>query len=109
MGFAILVARPAGVICNPLRVGPLLTRYRVGIIASMIAVVALTYAYADVGYPAIRPWLSGNMQMVGDHMPMLTATAADSFTPKANLLPESRWTAAASDQTGSHPASNALD
>jgi galactose oxidase len=49
------------------------------------------------------------MQMVGNHMPMLTATAADSFTPKADFLPESGWTATASNQSGSYPASNAID
>jgi galactose oxidase len=77
--------------------------------ASMITVLALAYAYCQVGYPTIRPGIRGNMEMVGNHMPMLTASAADSFTPKADLLPESGWTVTASDQAGSHPASNAVD
>jgi galactose oxidase len=75
----------------------------------MIAVVALAYAYADVGDPTIRPGIAGNMEIVGNHMPMLTATAADSFTPKADYLPESRWTATANNQSSSHPASNVVD
>ena len=86
-----------------------MTRYRVGIIASVIAVVALAYAYADVGYPTIRRGNSGKVEMVGNHMPMLTARAADSFTPKAAYIPESRWTARASNQSTGHPASNAID
>jgi galactose oxidase len=87
----------------------LVNSYRIGFVASMIAVLALTFAYFQLGYPTIRPGISDNMTMVGDHMPMLTATAADSFTPKADLLPESRWTITASDQSSSHPVSNALD
>jgi F5/8 type C domain len=83
------------------------TKYRVGITASVIAVIALAYAYADVGYPTIRAGISGNMEMVGIHMPMLTATAADSLTPKADYLPDSRWTATTSSQPRSHLASNA--
>ena len=86
-----------------------MTRYRVGVIASIITVLALAFAYANVGYPTIRPGLSGNMEMVGNHMQMLTATTADSFTPQADPLPESRWTATASDQSASHPASDAID
>jgi len=85
------------------------TRYRIGFLASLIAVLALTFAYCQVGYPTIRTEISGNMEMVGDHMPMLTATAPDSFTAKADYLPESRWTATATDQSGSYPASNAID
>jgi len=49
------------------------------------------------------------MQMVGDHMQMLTATTADSFTPRADTLSASKWTATASDQSASHPASQASD
>jgi len=67
----------------------------------MIAVIALAYAYADVGYPTIRPEISRNMETVGNHMSMLTATAADSFTAKADYLPESSWTTTASDQSNS--------
>ena len=74
----------------------------------MVAVLALSYAYGKVGNPTIPPRLSA-MEMAGDHMPMLTATAADSFTRRADPLPESRWTATASDQSGSYPASNAID
>jgi galactose oxidase len=49
------------------------------------------------------------MGMGGNHMPMLTATSPDSFTPKAAVLASSGWTAVASDQSSSYPASNAID
>ncbi len=75
----------------------------------MITVLALVFAYANLGSPTIRPGLSGNMYTVGNHMTMLTATTADSFTPQADPLPESQWTVTASDQATGHPASDAID
>ena len=53
--------------------------------------------------------MTGRMVMAGNRMPMLTATTADSFTPKAAALPSSGWTAVASDQSSSYPAGNAID
>jgi galactose oxidase len=49
------------------------------------------------------------MAMAGNHMPMLTATSPDSFTPKAAALASSGWTAVASDQASNYPAHNAID
>jgi galactose oxidase len=49
------------------------------------------------------------MAMAGNRMPMLSATAADSFTPKVAMLPSSGWTAVASDQQSGDPAGNAID
>src|SRR5215475_6168350 len=49
------------------------------------------------------------MAMAGNHMPMLTATSPDSFTPKTAGLASSSWTAVASDQAGNYPAGNAID
>ncbi len=86
-----------------------MTRYRVGVIASMITVLALVFAYVSLGYPIIRPGVSGNMEMVGNHMQMLTASTAASFIPRAGSLLESKWTVTTSDQSASHPASNAID
>jgi galactose oxidase len=63
---------------------------------------------AGVGQPATRQAAMG-MQLVGDHMQMLEATTADSFTPQADPLAESGWTAAASDQQSGYPASFAID
>jgi galactose oxidase len=42
-------------------------------------------------------------------MPMIEATAADSFSPKLSPLPPIGWTVTASDQSGLYPASNLLD
>jgi galactose oxidase len=53
--------------------------------------------------------MTGPMVMTGNHMPMLTATSPDSFTPKAAALASSGWTAVASDQASNYPASNAID
>ena len=49
------------------------------------------------------------MTMTGNPMPMITATAEDSFTPKKAALSSSGWTAVASDQASNYPASNAID
>jgi galactose oxidase len=75
----------------------------------MITVLALAFAYANVGYPTIRPGISGDMEMVGNHMQMLTATTAASFIPKADNLSEAKWTVTASDHSAGHPASYAVD
>ena len=53
--------------------------------------------------------MPGNMVMTGNHMPMLDATAPDSFTAKADPIPPAGWTATASDQQSSYPAGNAID
>ena len=86
----------------------MLTRSRLGIIGGIIALVGTSCAYTQLGYPAIPQGIP-RAEVVADHMPMLTATADDSFTPKADYLPETKWTATASDQSGSHPASDAID
>src|SRR5260370_33005668 len=54
--------------------------------------------------------MPGTMEMAAaNHMPMLTATAPDSFTAKVDPLGSSGWTATASDQERGYPASNAID
>src|SRR5215471_3835145 len=53
--------------------------------------------------------MTGPMAMTGSPMPMITATAEDSFTPKSARLSSSGWTAVASDQQSGYPASNAID
>ena len=53
--------------------------------------------------------MAGTMEMTANHMPMLTATAPDSFTAKADPLSSSGWTATASDQESGYPASYAID
>ena len=53
--------------------------------------------------------MTGTMNMTGDHMQMLTATAPDSFTAKADPLASAGWTATASDQASGYPASKAID
>jgi galactose oxidase len=44
-----------------------------------------------------------------DEMPMIEATAADSFSQKLSPLPRNGWTVTASDQSELYPASNVLD
>jgi galactose oxidase len=87
----------------------LLTRTRVAQFIGVIAILCLTYAYYHLGSVTIPLGMHGTMEMAGNHMPMLTATAPDSFTAKADPLSSSGWTATASDQSSSHPASNAID
>lgn len=50
-------------------------------------------------------WLSAT----ASHMPMLMATAEDSFTAKMAAISSSGWTAVASDQEATNPASYAID
>ena len=81
-------------------------------VAGLIAVTTLlgiTYAYPHVGAVSIPQGVPRDMELTASHMPMLTATAADSFTRKADPIASSHWTATASDQSGGHPASNAID
>ena len=52
---------------------------------------------------------SDTMGMTGDPTKMLMPTTADSFTLKVAAIPRSGWTATASDQASSYPASNAID
>jgi galactose oxidase len=87
----------------------LVTGRRAAIAFGTIALLALGYAYVHVGYPRIPVGVAGGMEMAGNHMPMLEATAADSFTPKADVLSTSGWTVAASSQAAGHPASYAID
>jgi galactose oxidase len=77
----------------------------------VITILGLAYAYGQVKPAAIPVVIPGTMGMTGSqrHMPMLTATAPDSFTAKADALPSSGWTATATDQEGSNRASYAID
>ncbi|MGE5287069.1 MAG: discoidin domain-containing protein [Micromonosporaceae bacterium] len=43
------------------------------------------------------------------HMPVEKATAPESFTAKVDALASTGWTATASDQSSTYPASNAID
>jgi galactose oxidase len=45
----------------------------------------------------------------GDHMTMLMPSTVASFTPLPAEIPKTGWTATASDQAVSYPASNAID
>jgi galactose oxidase len=85
-----------------------LTKSRLSIIVGIIAVVGISYAYTHVGYPDIATRILRS-EIVADHMPMLSATAPDSFTPKADSLPEAKWTATVSDHAAGHAASFAID
>ncbi len=86
-------------------------RRRTAQVIAVVAILGLVYAYVNVRSTVGRIVTPGTMSMTGNtkHMPMLEATAPDSFTPKADALPSSGWTATASDQSSSNPASYAID
>lgn len=84
-------------------------RARVAQLIAVTALLGIVYAYAQVGSVTIPQGMPRDMVLTASHMPMLTATAADSFTPKSDPIASTHWTATASDQAGSHPASNAID
>jgi hypothetical protein len=71
--------------------------------ATIAAMVVLSVPY---GHGAAKATI---MSMTGKPTPMLMATTPDSFTPKVDALPASGWTATASDQSSSYPASYAID
>jgi galactose oxidase len=85
------------------------TRTRAAQVTAVVAILVLAYAYEHVGSVPIPVRMPGNMVMASNHMPMLTATAEDSFTVKADALSSSGWTVTASDQSSSNLASNAID
>src|SRR5215831_14270692 len=80
-------------------------------VAVSILLIASGLAYVSGSWRAVagRAGGAGPMAMAGNHMPMVTATSPDSFTPKAAALASSGWTAVASDQAGNYPAGNAID
>ena len=84
-------------------------RARVAQLAAVTTLLGIIYAYPHVGSVTIPQGVPREMVLTASHMPMLTATTAASLTPNADPLPESRWTATASDQSRSHPASKAID
>ena len=94
-----------------------MTRTRLVQVILLTVILCLTYGYFHVGNVTIPPGIpgtsppgmAGTMDMAADHMPMLTATAPDSFTAKADPLSSSGWTATASDQESGYPASYAID
>ncbi|MBO0881192.1 MAG: discoidin domain-containing protein [Mycobacterium sp.] len=73
--------------------------------AVITVVVASALAYVS------GAWVTTNAvtSLVGNHMPMVTATTADAFTAKKASLAPTGWTAVASDQQSSNPASYAID
>jgi len=79
------------------------------VVFAAIAFLGLAYLFGYGRSPAGQMGMTGKMDMTANHMPMLIASAPDSFTPKAAKLPSAGWTATASDQSGSYPASNAID
>jgi galactose oxidase len=83
-------------------------RARVAQFTVVVALASTVYAYNHVGSASITPDRA-SMQMAGNHMPMLTATEANSFTAQADPLPSAGWTVTASDEESGNPASNAID
>ena len=86
--------------------------------AFAISMVSMAYAEWQSESPTLAVGARGNVQvttkhmpiiMATKHMPMIMATYPDAFTPKEDLLSSSGWTATASDQDPSDPASNAID
>lgn len=75
----------------------------------LVIVSGVTYVSGSWRSVTGHAGMSSPMAMAGNPMPMITATAADSFTPKMAVLAASGWTAVASDQSSSYPAGNAID
>ena len=87
----------------------LVKKARVAQLVAVTTLLGITYAYPHVGAASVPMGMPRDMVLTASHMPMLTATAADSFIPKADPIASSGWTATASDEARSHPASNAID
>jgi galactose oxidase len=87
----------------------LVTRTRAAQFGAVMALLAIAVAYNLVDAPPVPVGVPPGMVLTATHMSMMTATAPDSFTPRADPLPSSRWTATASDQARGQPASLAID
>jgi galactose oxidase len=88
--------------------------------ARLVQAVLVVAALVVAGWSLPAPASAGPMTMQRDQprshpmpgrkaMPMVEATAPDSFTIQALQLPTTGWTATASDQSVFFPASNVLD
>ncbi len=73
-----------------------------------VAVLLAGYGFVRVG-PAAFQYGTPGISLASNHMQMLEATTADSYTPAADPLRPAGWTAVASSQQGGHPASYVLD
>ena len=82
-----------------------------------ITAVVVTVGLGLALVPVYLRSTAHNIEMAGNgvfsvpasHMPVEKADAAESFTPKVDALTSTGWTATASDQQSSYPASNAID
>src|SRR5260370_6051118 len=92
-----------------LKVRHLVKRRWTVVVFAAIAFLGLAYLFGYGRSPAGQMGMTGKMDMTANHMPMLIASAPDSFTPKPARLPSAGWTATATEQSGSYPARNAID
>lgn len=76
-------------------------------------ILAVTVLLAGYGLVRVAPaafrYGTPGISLASNHMQMLEATTADSYTPAADPLRPAGWTAVASSQQGGHPASYVLD
>ncbi len=86
-----------------------MTRTRAAQVFLAIAILLIAYGYGHLGTAKVPVRMPVNMMTPGSHMTMLTASTPDSFTTEADPLPSGHWTATASDQESTNPASNAID
>ena len=84
-----------------------MTKKRIILPVLAVAMLLVTYAFVHIWPTAFR--YGSGVALTGNHMQMLEATAADSFTPAADPLPSAGWTVVASDTESGDPASNAID
>jgi galactose oxidase len=83
------------------------TKTRIILPVLAVAMLLITYAFVRIGPAAFR--YDSGVALAGDHMQMIQATTADSFTPASDPLAATGWTAVASDSQAGDPVSNALD
>jgi galactose oxidase len=69
-----------------------------------VGITLLFLAVASAAATSHSPDVGGR-----DHMDMIMPSTVASFTPLPAEIPKTGWTATASDQAGSYPASNAID
>lgn len=84
-----------------------MTKKRIVLPVLAVASLLVTYGFVRIEPSAFR--YGSGVALAGNHMQMLEATTADSFTPVADPLQASGWTAVASDSESGDPASNAID
>ena len=84
-------------------------RFWTSAVTALVVIAGLVFVSGSWISATGHAGMTGPMTMAGNPQPMLTASTADSFTPKMAPLSRAGWTVVASGQSSSHPVRSAID